>query len=293
MKTLSDYTGEKTALIAELIAGLESQVSDAQRRLYLNLLTKVFDRLNIKDGRVVNSLKNKRLLSTVDTVFNSFALTDGLAVLNTVVIGVDRIISFNTEYAVGISGEAALADIEPAVRATMNQWLGIDKGRVVSNGYLDKLITDTTVRNQVKDFVLKEVVSQNGQQAARANLEKLIEGNPGELGALQRYTKQFVQDTFSIADRVVGLEFAAKAGYQFAIFEGKKMKSSREWCLKRKGKVFHRTEIEAFDPPTAKPPGYNPITDLGGYGCVDHLNWIPDSLAVRMRPDAKQFLKSE
>jgi len=106
-------------------------------------------------------------------------------------------------------------------------------------------------------------------------------------GRMSQYYRNFVYDTYSQVDRATGEVYAEKLGLQFAVYEGGIIKTTRKFCRERNGKVFHRTEIEKFDPKVAKPPNYNPFTDLGGYGCRHHLNWIPEALAYIMRPDAK------
>ena len=118
----------------------------------------------------------------------------------------------------------------------------------------------------------------------------MIEGNAEQLGSLAKYYRNFVYDTISATDRIVGMEYANSKGYEFAIYEGGIIKTSRKFCKDRNGKVFHKTEIEKFDPPTAKQANYNPFIDLSGYGCRHHLNWISTKLALRYRPEAKDFL---
>lgn len=284
----------RTELIDRLIAGLEASVAAAQVRLYRRLLEDVVEKLDTIDGRIVNNLKNKRLLSAINAVFAAYVAKEGREILRTVVKGVDEIIRFNRRYyqntVRGAAGDAGLADVEKSIRRTMNAWLGIEKNGVVAeNGYLDKLVKDATVQNEIKDLVLKDMVTREGQATTRKKLATLIEGKEGELGALEKYHKAFVQDTFSVADRVVGLEFAEKMGYDFAAYEGGLIKTSREFCIKHNGKVYHRDEIAEFDPKEAKPPDYNPYTDCGGYNCRHHLNWVPYELAVEMRPEIAEL----
>ena len=79
-------------------------------------------------------------------------------------------------------------------------------------------------------------------------------------------------------------------GFEFVIYEGPIRKGSRPFCLEKKGKIFHISEIKKFNPKEAKPPNYNPITDLGGFGCVDHLNWISTALAKAMGKDVEKYV---
>lgn len=291
LKDLENYTGEKTALINALIEKLEGVVSNAQLQLHKNLLEKVFYRLDLDGNKIANTTRNKRLLSSVDTVFNTFSQVEGLLMLNTVVEGVDRLIVHSEKYFEAMS-ESVLVELTKETRQQMNNWLGIETGgKLKSNGYLKKLVDDPIVRNSVKDLTIKNVVSRNGIEATTKSLENLMIGKPNETGALQRYYKNFVYDTYSISDRIIGLQYADKLGYNFSVYEGGLIKTSREFCIDKNGKVYHRSEIAKFNPTVARPPNYNPFTDLGGYRCRHHLNWINNSLALYLRPDAKKFIK--
>lgn len=279
----------RTQLINLLTERIETAVSQAQVNLYLKLLNDVMNKLEVDGDQIKNSSKNKRLLSSVDSVFNNFAATDGLRIVNNVINAVNKVIEFNAGYF--SEGKVITTTFDKAVKNQMKDWLGItEKGKVAPNGYLDKLIQDTTVRNQVKDLTFKNVISQAGFFETKKNLGEFINGNEEKAGALQKYYRNFAYDTVSVADRAVGIEYANKAGYEFAIYEGGLIKTSRSFCIERNGKVFHRSEIAKFKPTQAVPPNYNPFLDLGGYGCRHHLNWIANKVAFALRPDAKNLV---
>lgn len=286
------YAKDKTKLIDDLISELEGRVTKAQEKVYRAMIDEFIDKLDVKDGKILNTRKNIRLLTTVDAVFNNFQVKEGLVMLNSVIEGVNSIINFNNGYFSNTTdGDFKLADIEPEVRAKMNEWLGIEKGAVKKNGYLDKIISDSSVRNEVKNLAVKNIVTQSGFFETKKQLSELIQGTPKDKqGVLQKYYRNFVYDTYSISDRIVGLEYANKMGYEFAIYEGGLIETSRLFCRERNGKVFHKSEIEKFDPTVAKPPNYNPFIDLGGYGCRHHLNWISNKLAKFLGKNIEMFI---
>lgn len=286
------YAKDRTKLIDDLISELEVRVTKAQERVYRQMLEQFIDKLDVKDGKIQNTRKNIRLLNSVDAVFNNFQVSEGITILNTVIDGVNSIINFNNSYFSNVGGgEFQLKKIEPELRAKMNEWLGIDKGSVKKNGYLDKIISDTSIRNSVKDLAVKNIITQNGFFETKKQLSELINGvDKTKQGKLQQYYRNFVYDTYSISDRIVGLEYANSMGYEFAIYEGGLIETSRLFCRERNGKVFHKSEIAEFDPPTAKPPNYNPFVDLGGYGCRHHLNWISNKLAKFLGKNIEMFI---
>lgn len=281
---------ERTALVDGLLSVLSKKVDQGQTELLKSTINNFVDKLELTDtGKVKNTLYNKRLLANIDTIFDRFGKTQGLEVAKTIALGVQQVVNFSGVYYQTFTTKAKLLEIAPVVKETVGLWLGLsEKGRVEPNGYLDKLIKDNTVRSQVKNMAVRAVIGQQGFRETKNQISEFIGGNKEKAGALERYHRNFVYDLYSQVDRATSEVYAGKLGFNFAIYEGGLIETSRSFCIDRNGKVFHKSEIALFDPPTAKQPGYNPFTDLGGYGCRHHLNWIPDSLAYMLRADAKE-----
>lgn len=281
---------KRTQLVDGLLSVLGAKVSKAEQALLKSTVENFMDKLELTpEGRVKNTLYNKRLLANIDTIFTKFGKSDGVELASTVAQGVQSVVNFSGTYYATFTTKAKLLEIKPAVKETMSAWLGLtDKGGVTKNGYLDTIIQNTTVKNAIKDFALRTVVGQQGWQEAKAQLAELVVGAGDKAGKMQQYYRNFVYDTYSQVDRATGQIYAEKLGFNFYIYEGGLIKTSRAFCREKNGKVFHKSEIAAFDLTVAKPPGYNPFTDLGGYGCRHHLNGIPDSLAFMLRPELRE-----
>lgn len=286
---IQQFTGKRTDLITALLDKLGGLVVNSQRDLFNLVIDDFLDNLEVENGIIQNSLKNRRLLTLLDNVFNNYSANNGLEIVKTIIDGVQNIIDFNSQYFVAIAGKTEVAPIKEQAKMLINAWLGIDgDGKVTANGYLDTLVKDPTVKNQIRNIVAKDVITQAGYNDTKASLKTFIIGNPEKTGALESYYRNFVYDTYSQLDRANSQVFADELSLDYAIYEGGLIKTTRPFCRARNGKVFSRAEISEFDPPTAKPPGYNPFTDLGGYGCRHHLNWIPKTLAFSLRPDLNQ-----
>jgi hypothetical protein len=278
----------RTDLIDKIIAGLDATVSDSQQQLLRLIVDDFVDQLEVKDGKILNSLKNKRLLTLIDQVYQKYSKTAGLEIVKGIVDGVQQITDFNSEYFSIMAEPAKLVPIKDSVNTLLKTWLGIEPatGNIKPNGYLDILVKDATVKNAIMDMVVRQISGGSGYKETKAAVKDFIIGNPGKTGALNKYYRNFVYDAFSQIDRATSQTYADGLGLDYAIFEGGLIKTSRQWCKEHNGKVYTRAEIADFDPGDAnKQPGYNPFTDLGGYGCRHHLNWIPKALAVAMRPE--------
>ena len=144
----------------------------------------------------------------------------------------------------------------------------------------------------LKNQAMKIVIGQEGFEDAKKQIKTLIDGNQNTMGALENHHRNFAFDIYSQIDRATSDVIRNDLGFEFAIYEGHVLPTSREFCIEKKGKIFHISEIKKFNPKEAKPPNYNPITDLGGYGCIDSLNWISTAMAKAMGKDVEKFIKN-
>ena len=290
---ITKFTGNRTDLIDKIIQSLTDTVGTNQNALLRAVIDNFLDKLDTKDGIIQNTLKNKRLLSLFETVYSNYNATASLAVIKTIIDGVQQIIDFNAQYFTALAPKSQLAPITSQASALIDSWLGIsDDGKTVPNGYLDTLINDATVKNQIRNVLIKSIINQEGYNTAKQNLKEYITGTTDngqtpDTGALQKYYRNFVYDTYSTLDRANAQVYADQLDLNYAIYEGGIIKTTRIFCRDHNGKVYSRDEIADFDPKVAIPPGYNPFTDLGGYGCRHHLNWIPETVAFSLRPDLK------
>lgn len=279
--------GERTALIDKLNVALEKIVGKSQGQLLDLIVSEFVDNLDSKDGQISNTLNNKRLVGLLDAVFKKYGEEHGPAVSGAIVNGVSNVLAFNKRYFGVLDKPANLVPIQKDVTTAVSSWLGVEEGKVARNGYLDTLVKADSVKQQVKDLAMAKVVGQTGLTELRKSIKEMLGGNPDTLGRLANYYRNFTYDLYSQVDRTAAKITADKLGLQYAIYEGGLIKTSRKFCRERNGKVFTSEEIAEFDPPEAKQPDYNPATDLGGYGCRHHLNYIPYAVAVSLRPDLK------
>lgn len=283
---------KRDELIASLNLRFESSVQEAQRGLLKHFVSNFIDMLQIdENGNIAPTSYNKNLLLSVDKLFTDFGKKHNVAILASLINGVGAVLNYNQSYYSNFQGNAELLPLKQKAIEQVQGWLGIDGDQTKANGYLDTLIKSDTVKNQLKDLSMRAVYSQNGWNATKQAVQDFIEGKDDKsLGALQKYYRNYTYDLISQVDRATAKTYADSLKFEFAIYEGGLIETSRPFCEEHNGNVYHISEIMKFDPPTAKQPNYNPFTDLGGYACRHHLNWIPTALALAMRPDAKKLV---
>lgn len=294
-KQLTALMTKRDDLITFLNANLEKQIQESQQGLLKKFLAGFGDLLQTDEtGKVLNNAFNRNLLLSVDKVFADYGKQHNVLILAALMQGVNQLMNFNADYYGKFEGETKLLPIRKKVVQNMRGWLGINADDTAQeNGYLSTLIKSDAVKNQIKDFALKSVMGQAGWQETKKNLEKLIAGDKDNLGALQKYHRNFSYDLLSQVDRATGKTYADDLKFEFAIYEGGLIETSREFCKKHNGNVYHISEIQKFNPQVAKQPNYNPVTDLGGYGCRHHLNWISTAMAKAMGKNVEKFLENQ
>lgn len=297
-KQLNRLARERDKLIDDLNNSLTSTFSKAQ-----NIFTSLFfdsfvDKLQRdENGMILNNAFNRNLMLTVDAIFARFYRQASPIIVAALMGGVSKVIDFNDKYYSTLTKDAKLLPIKEKVMNNVKEWLGLEgEGKYAKvNGYIDTIIQNTDLKTQIKNMSMKSVYGQQGWFAMRDEFKDWI--GPvdvpatSDIGKFKKYYRNYTYDLYSQIDRGTALTYATDLKFEFAVYEGGLIKTSRKFCKEHNGKVYHRSEIEVFKLEEAIPPNYNPFVDLGGYGCRHHLNWIPNALAFIMRSDAEEYLK--
>lgn len=291
-KQLKKLIDERDITISRINGELEKLVSGTQKKMLAEFMSGFADKLQTDEkGVVINNTYNRNLLVSLDKMFTDFTKKNAPVLIHEIVSGVGSIMNFNSRFYSNFAGDAKLLPIRNKVRESVGAWLGIKNGEASENGYLRTLVENDSARNAIKNVALKTILSQEGFFSSKKKLQELIDGDDERMGAMQKYYRNFTYDLYSQVDRATAQTYADDLKFEFAIYEGGLIERSRTFCKDHNGKVFHKSEILKFKLTEAEPPNYNPFTDLGGYGCRHHLNWIPNALAVAMRPDARKFIE--
>lgn len=294
-KEFNKYASDGEKFIDKLNEELTGKIRSDQQKFLDDIFGEFMDQLERNpDGTIKNSEKNYRVIDRIDHVFDEYSKHNSADLIKLLLGGVGSIFDMNSDYFSLLDGKAKVKQIQPKVKKYLNRWIGLDeKGGVGRNGYLDQLVKMEDVRLKVKQASLKMITSQKGYEQARKDMQTLIAGDKKNLGALERYHRNYTYDLFSQIDRAVGRQMGNELGMKYAIYSGDIIKTSRIFCIHHAGNVYHISEIMDFDPPEAKQPDYDPIHDLGGYGCRHVLRWISLAMAKRLRPEIMELFENK
>lgn len=291
-KELKGFTDKRSKLIESLISSLTAKTKASQRETLRRILEKFVDKLDVdENGKVVNSEKNRRLLLEIDDVFTEYQKKEGIETVKLILDSVAKVVTFNEKYFTAMDGKAKVLPAMKKVKDFMKQWLGISGDKLEPNGFIDNLVKNESAKIALKNTAMKIVIGQQGYESAKAEIKDLVEGNPKTLGAFEKHQKTFAYDMYSQIDRATANVVRNDLGFEFAIYEGGLIETSRKFCIDHEGNIYHISEIEDMKPKEAIPPNYNPFTDCGGYNCRHHWNFISTSLAKAMGKDVDKFKK--
>lgn len=133
---------------------------------------------------------------------------------------------------------------------------------------------------------IRNILNQNINTGASYNdllkqLRTFIVGSPELDGKLKAYSGQIVTDSLFNFSRGFQEAVSTKSGLQFIVYSGHAIKDSRDFCLARKGKYFHKREVEQWASLkwAGKRQGTTSSTIFiyaGGYRCSDMIIYVSE-----------------
>lgn len=278
-----------------------------QRALIRAIYEEVVDKLDVQDGTVKDTQKNLRLLASIDRLFNTFDRTYGGALAGRMTDDLFMIGTLNEKFysLYNLTSKKRFDEIRRAVNGRMREGLGISRaGSIDKGGYLDRLINDQKLREEIKKMTYDAVRQQTPLNDFRKGLGTMIEGSENVDGYLARYYRGFAYDKYQEFDRSNNKEFAKHLDLVAFRYAGGLIEESRDFCRERNNKVFTVEEAQSWkddpDLPRSKAEresgslvGYDPIQHMGRYNCRHTPQYITRERAEQLRPELKAYFESK
>lgn len=277
-----------------------------ERTLFEEIVKALVDELMTQDGRITSRRGEVSLSQAIDRIFNALDRGPVNEFAKASLSDLGSILKNNVAYNKGLyeGTPGKFKDIEQKVRATMRKRLGItDSGTMKGGGFLDRLFTSEPVRQEVKRIVASGVSAGIPVSKLTKQLDVAINGTQDVDGAMTRYYRGFVFDTYQQFDRATNDLFAVRLDLSFFIYEGGLIETSREFCEKRNGKVFTVKEANRDWPRDKSLPrttkenqsgvlvDYVPTQDMGRWNCRHRTRYISEQMARRLAPEKFEELQ--
>lgn len=273
-----------------------------EKQLLKAITDAMFETIETKDGMILNTQANLRIMAALDRVFNKFDKVYGGSLMNKIIEDFDVISKYNYDYFELFSGKGKAAkDRYAGYARQVDSWLrvsiGLDeKGKPTQKGYLDNLVNDPTLRDEIKTMTYDAVSGQLPIGEFTKGLQTKIEGSGDAEGWLTKYYRAYAYDKYQEYDRANNLVFAKKLKLKYFIYAGGLIDDSREFCQERNNKVFSTEEAETWkDDPTLPRTkaekesgtleGYVPELNMGRWNCRHVARWVSEAAARELDPE--------
>lgn len=305
MSKLSDITDKKIAFINKISDKLQSDIVKMQSELLDSMLIEVMPLLEVDQfGNIISNQRNIEIIQDIDDVFEKINVQYQTEIVQSIGDNTLKINSLNNAYFTNLFiEEAYIGQFKKILKNTeniMSYKIGISpkNGKLIKDGFLDRFVSDPTVKADLKDMTLKAVTSQQNFESFITSLKETVKGTEATNGIFERYYKQNATDVYSQYNNAYNLQIADDLDMNYFIYQGGIISDSREFCIKHNDKVFTRKEAEKFKRwkdssgkvPSyiSKFPSYDPLIDCGGFNCRHQISWITQEMAFKLRPDLKK-----
>lgn len=275
--------------------------------------------LILDNGEIEDSKANYEKLNSLDVAKASFFEASVAPFLAGVALVLYEITELNKDYFKAVTKEAPKKTDTPApkvdtsdcfngvvedTRAAFGFDITDENVEIDQAGWLAAIGDLSDAYRRVRESAMKAIGARMPLVEFLKILKREIQGDEQFSGIIQNHFKTIVWDVYAEFDRQVGYKTAICLGYRSAIYEGGLIDRSRDFCIERNGKVFTFDEIRKFGTPEDEYGGYSnkatgdfdgkpkfdydPFFDQGGHNCRHAFSFIPDRLAIRLRPELKE-----
>lgn len=311
-KRIESVLNKKQAFIDAQRDKMGNTVIRQQSQLLSDLITELIPELDVKDGMIVDNAKNYRLISLLDKTYKNFNLMASQVMLNQIVPATIKIAELsNKTFEIASPELPKLFDnIITKSKKLIDLKIGLEGDKVFKGGWLDAYFNSGNLGAELKQITSQAVTSQMNMKDYVKILKEKIVGTTDKTGALERQFNMYAYDLYQQYDAAYNLTVGNKLGFNYFIYQGGLIADSRDFCAAHDGKVWSREEAQTwkdwtpaqgeypagyevkakdlYSVPSYFQPGYDPLINRGGYHCRHSLGWIPDEIAVQMRPDLKE-----
>jgi hypothetical protein len=311
-RRISELLNQKQDFIDRNRDKLEKSVIKLQSQLLDKLMSEIYPELDVVNGVIQDTKKNYQILTGIDKLyknFNSSSLTNVASQVSGTTSGIITLGETYFKTALASQLTSSFANVLKTTAQKMDLRIGLNDGKIVSGGFLESLIKDTTLENQIKNFVSKSVTGQAATKDFIKGLSAIVTGDE-KPGGLEKQYQRYAYDLYQQYDRAYNGSLADQLELNYFIYQGGLVEDSRDFCAAHNNKVWSREESETWMfwtpvqgeypagykikqkdiysvPSYLGYPGYQPLIDFGGYRCRHGIGWISQELAEELRPSIK------
>lgn len=268
--------------IDEAIEKFFRKVGASQSRLNDAVLTEFVDLLDTENGRIKSTANNRKRINS-NSFWAGFANTEGVSLLDNLVTRIRKLLGLNKSYFKLFSDNTDKID-QRVTKAILDSY-GFDGEKYVTNGILYLIVKNPDIEQSLKGIAIASINEGATLRTFRKRIGEYVLGDNKRLGAWERHFHTHTYDIFQEVDREAANLYRKEIGLRYAIYQGGKVKGTRQFCLSRDGKVYTEAEILSWNNLTwsGKKKGNNILRDAGGHNCRHTFDWISEELYEQLK----------
>ena len=281
MPTRKEVSKVKAQSIVNRKEAIDSKIASLQGTIYETILPDFL--AIVKKNKDISVTELNRLVASLKSEFNKTFPS----IMKDTVRASQSVGDLNLMYFSTLVESNRLDEIKNKTESIINKKLGIDSnGKLIAGGFIDKSIAVDSVQKEFVSSVKNLISTNSDSQQIQQKLKQIIVGTEEENGLIKRYYNTFAKDILNTIDRNNGVIYANELDLQHFYYFGGLIKTSRSFCLSKNGKIFSRQQAEKWKESEfikkmygKKISEYDPLTSMGGYGCLHTPDWITSELA--------------
>lgn len=269
---------------------VEKSLMGVEASLIRRILADVLPVIGQENGALKSGVQNLAKANLLERVFNELAEEEMRPALMSFAEKLIEVSGRNAGYYILTGQDKSKVDRIAKDVSHIRAIIGLnDKGELLKDGYLYRLGRNDFARDRIKQYLLTSIATKQGVSQFERGLRSLIATTKDVDGAIVGFWRQYAYDTYSKVREIDNLHFADELGMEWFVYQGGLIKTSREFCIKKNGKVFSRKEAVRDWP---KDPAlidkkhlasYRPLIDRGRNNCRHFLMWITDEKAKELK----------
>ena len=274
----------------------EKDVLAMQKALFELIRDEILPRLRTENGQIQPSRANLVAVSFIDAIFEGWKRNEAAVATGDFV---RRLLS--TAQLVGTYYTAEEnADQLAADTTFLQSALGVDgSGNVQAGSIIGGILAAGQVLENIKRSIVAAITGGQPIRQFLSDMRAYITGTTQTDGVVLRHWKSNALDLFNTATEIQNDQVRQGLGLGWFLYAGDVIKDSREFCIKKAGKVFAVVEADKEwpkDPDLIRKTSgipYTPRIDRGRWNCRHRVRYISEELAVQIDPKRVNFVKKK
>lgn len=310
-KRIAEALNQKEALLNDARNRFEKIVLNFQAELYEDVLTEVIRDLETSDGAILDNADNYRIAMKVEKLYRAFTVRVASVLLPEMNSTTTEIVDLTKKYFTSVMNDlpARFENVVESTKTLIDLKIGLRQGKMIRGGLISQMLNIPP--QELQSLMSRAVSSQMDMKDFVTAVKEQLKGNEVKSGVYDRQLKRFAYDTYQQYDAAYNKKLAEEFEMRYFVYQGGLVEDSRDFCAAHNNKVWSIEEaqewpewtpskgeypagyeVKAKDlyaiPSYMDYPGYDPLTDRGGYNCRHIIGFITDDLAMKLRPGLKE-----